>query len=62
AHQRAVGEDGRHFRLHSAGVERFLPELLALVAAEGNEVEELQVHRPNLGDVFLHLTGKALRD
>ena len=41
---------------------RSLPDLLALVASEGNEVKELNVHRPNLGDVFLQLTGKALRD
>jgi len=41
---------------------RSLPELLALVGSEGNEVQELNVHRPNLGDVFLQLTGKALRD
>ena len=41
---------------------RSLPDLLVLVASEGNEVRELNVHRPNLGDVFLQLTGKALRD
>jgi ABC-2 type transport system ATP-binding protein len=57
-----LDDDRFSFRLHGAGVERFLPELLALVASDGNGVEELRFHRPNLGDVFLHLTGKELRD
>jgi ABC-2 type transport system ATP-binding protein len=39
-----------------------LPAILAMVVAEGNDVHKLSVHRPDLGDVFLHLTGKALRD
>ncbi len=39
-----------------------LPAILAMVVAEGNDVHKLNVHRPDLGDVFLHLTGKALRD
>jgi linearmycin/streptolysin S transport system ATP-binding protein len=50
------------YRILGAGAEKLLPELLALVASEGNVVEELRMHRPNLGDAFLHLTGKALRD
>jgi ABC-2 type transport system ATP-binding protein len=39
-----------------------LPAMLAMVVADGNDVHELNVHRPDLGDVFLHLTGKGLRD
>lgn len=50
------------YRILGAGAEKLLPELLALVASEGNVVDELRMHRPNLGDAFLHLTGKALRD
>jgi len=62
AAREAIAEDPRRFHLQSAGAEKLLPEILALAAAEGNEVEELLLHRPNLGDVFLRLTGKALRD
>jgi len=62
AERHAIAEDPRRFHLQSAGAEKLLPELLALAAEERNEVEELLLHRPNLGDVFLRLTGKALRD
>lgn len=58
----AVAEDARRFHLESGDFERLLTEVLALATAEANGVEELQLHRPNLGDVFLRLTGKALRD
>ncbi len=58
----ALSEDPRRFHLQRPGAERLLPEILSLAAAEGNEVEELHFHRPNLGDVFLRLTGKELRD
>ena len=54
--------DARTYLIPGKATMRSLPDLLALVASEGNEVQELNVHRPNLGDVFLHLTGKALRD
>ena len=43
-------------------VERLLPELLQLASDEKVPIKELIVHRPNLGEVFLHLTGKELRD
>lgn len=39
-----------------------LPELLARVAATGANITGVEVSEPNLEAVFLHLTGKALRD
>ena len=39
-----------------------LPELLAGLAAAGGSVSGVEVIEPNLEAVFLHLTGKALRD
>jgi ABC-2 type transport system ATP-binding protein len=62
AERQATFEDSRRFRFQSESAERLLPEVLALAAEEGNEVEDLRLHRPNLGDVFLRLTGKELRD
>ncbi len=39
-----------------------LPELLSRVSATGANVTGVAVSEPNLEAVFLHLTGKALRD
>lgn len=39
-----------------------LPELLRLVADAGVAVSSVEVDEPDLEAVFLHLTGKALRD
>ncbi|HXH95814.1 MAG TPA: ABC transporter ATP-binding protein [Gaiellaceae bacterium] len=39
-----------------------LPELLQTVVAAGVAVKGVEVDEPNLEAVFLHLTGKALRD
>jgi ABC-2 type transport system ATP-binding protein len=58
----AVSQEPTRFHLQCARAERILPEILALVTAESNEVEELKLTRPNLGDVFLRVTGKELRD
>jgi ABC-2 type transport system ATP-binding protein len=43
-------------------VEETVSMILQLAASENNSIRELTVHKPNLGDVFLHLTGKELRD
>jgi len=50
------------FRLAGTSVEKLLPVLIGLASAERNPIQELVVHQPNLGEVFLHLTGKKLRD
>jgi ABC-2 type transport system ATP-binding protein len=39
-----------------------LPDLLARVTAAGGNITGVEVVEPNLEAVFLHLTGKALRD
>jgi ABC-2 type transport system ATP-binding protein len=57
---RRAGE-GR-FSWSGDSVEEIVPALLQMAADENNPVRELVVHRPNLGEVFLHLTGKELRD
>ena len=50
------------FQLAGHSVEELVPELMILASAEQNPIKELVVHQPNLGEVFLHLTGKELRD
>jgi ABC-2 type transport system ATP-binding protein len=44
------------------GARRTLPDLLRRAADAGAEVAGVDVSEPNLEAVFLHLTGKALRD
>ncbi len=39
-----------------------LPDLLARISAAGSTITGVEVSEPNLEAVFLHLTGKALRD
>jgi ABC-2 type transport system ATP-binding protein len=41
---------------------RALPQILTVVAEAGADVAAVEVTEPNLEAVFLHLTGKALRD
>ncbi len=45
---------------------RSAADALALIAGalreSGDEIESLEVHRVSLERVFMHLTGKALRD
>ena len=43
-------------------VSHALPELMSQLNREGIEILDLEVHAPSLHDVFLHLTGKELRD
>ena len=39
-----------------------LPQWISRVEQSGGAIEDLEVHTPNLHDVFLHLTGRELRD
>jgi linearmycin/streptolysin S transport system ATP-binding protein len=59
--QAASVQDGRIQLIvdHARG---FLPQLLATAADAGMAISSVDVHEPDLEAVFLHLTGKALRD
>ncbi len=39
-----------------------LPRLIETATREGARVTSIEIHEPNLESVFLHLTGRALRD
>ncbi len=58
--RRAVEDGG--IELLVEGARTALPELLQAVVAAGVAVTGVEVDEPNLEAVFLHLTGKALRD
>jgi ABC-2 type transport system ATP-binding protein len=54
--------DGRLSRLNVRDVAATLPALVSVIAAAGTELESLTTHQPTLEDVFVRLTGRALRE
>ena len=56
----SVREDGIDLIVDQA--RNVLPDILAKAAAAGVSVRSVEVKEPDLEAVFLHLTGKALRD
>lgn len=42
--------------------ERRIPELVALAQEKGAVVSCVHLHKPSLEDVFLHFTGRTIRD
>ncbi len=57
----ASSSDGR-IEVLVSDASRVLPEILVRVSAAGGSITAVAVVEPNLEAVFLHLTGKALRD
>jgi ABC-2 type transport system ATP-binding protein len=55
-------EDGGHTLLYTEDVAGTISGLLALAERIGREPHDLGIRRPSLEDVFLELTGRALRD
>ena len=55
-------EDPRLLRARVGNVSRDLPALLGALAAQGREVEDVDVRGPSLQSVFIHLTGRELRE
>ncbi len=47
-------------RLHSA--EEHITELIRLFGEHGYEITSVSIHKPTLEDVFLHYTGKSIRE
>jgi ABC-2 type transport system ATP-binding protein len=58
---KAYGEDG-HLIVQAREANDMLPEVLAHLTRSGVRVKSLEIQEPNLEAVFLHLTGRALRD
>jgi len=42
--------------------DQLIPEVFALAARHGVGVESIRLHRPSLDDVYLHFTGREMRD
>ncbi|MEN0109720.1 MAG: ABC transporter ATP-binding protein [Planctomycetota bacterium] len=58
----AAAGEGTVLRTRFASVAEDLPRLLGELASTGGEVRDVEVHAPNLQAVFLHLTGRELRE
>jgi linearmycin/streptolysin S transport system ATP-binding protein len=58
----AASAEGGGVQLIVDGARNVLPELLRVAAQAGVAVTSVDVDRPDLEAVFLHLTGRALRD
>ena len=50
------------YLLESAQAHRTIPALLSLLGARGLQLARLRTHSATLEDVFVHLTGRTLRD
>ena len=55
-------EDPRVVRARVSNVARELPALLTAISGQGREVEDVEVRGPSLQSVFIHLTGRELRE
>jgi ABC-2 type transport system ATP-binding protein len=59
---RSAGVKGDEIVVLCADAGRILPRVLEAVEAAGGHVRGVALEQPDLEDVFLHLTGRALRD
>ena len=59
--EEVISADGG-YELSIADATTALPEVFALASRTGAALDDVHVHRPNLEDVFLKLTGRRIRD
>jgi|SRR5689334_15051010 ABC-2 type transport system ATP-binding protein len=55
-------DDARLLRARVSDVAQDLPALLTAVGAQGTEIEDVDVRGPSLQAVYIHLTGRELRE
>jgi ABC-2 type transport system ATP-binding protein len=56
-----VRQDDSHLRIHASG-EDALDRILDALRQNGGRIRSLSTVEPTLEDVFLHLTGREMRD
>src|SRR5215469_10744794 len=56
-----VKQEGTHLNITTEGIHNVVPQIINLVS-QGNELRDLAVREPTLDEIFLRLTGTALRD
>lgn len=57
-----VSDGGRKLSVRSGQPARTLVELVKWIDGQGFEIEDVQLKKPTLEDVFIEMTGKKLRD
>ncbi len=56
-----VIQDGAHLEISTRGADNIVPQIINVISREG-ELKDIAVREPNLDEIFLRLTGTALRD
>ena len=56
-----VTQEGAHLKIAVEGTRSIVPQVITIVSREG-EIKDIAVREPNLDEIFLRLTGTALRD
>jgi ABC-2 type transport system ATP-binding protein len=59
---RVTGNGAPHVTVLANDSNRVLPRLFEAATRVGGRITSVEIHEPNLEAVFLHLTGRALRD
>jgi ABC-2 type transport system ATP-binding protein len=56
-----VTQDGTHLKITTQGIHNIAPQIINILSQEG-EISGISIREPNLDEIFLRLTGTALRD
>jgi ABC-type multidrug transport system ATPase subunit len=56
-----VTQEGAHVKITTQGIHNVAPQTINIVSQEG-EIRDIAVREPDLDEIFLRLTGTALRD
>ena len=61
-HVRKAEHDGELIRIQTADISKTFRDLLALSERVNVSLNDIHISQPNLEDVFLHLTGRTIRE
>jgi len=56
-----VVQDGTRLKITTQGIHNIAPQVINVLSQEG-EIKDIAIREPNLDEIFLRLTGTALRD
>jgi len=56
-----IKQDKTHLTIMTQGTANVVPQIINIISQEG-ELRDIAVREPNLDEIFLRLTGTALRD